>query len=107
MWVGTDAALRATGLLATLPEGTRVVLLGARARSAFGMAREWFRVEDFQHGVRCVAIPHPSGRCREYNDPATRDKARGCLQWAAQTCLRSSNCVRGAEHAGDCELRYP
>lgn len=54
----------------------RIVACGRRAADAFG-------IDDFLvwHG-RIGAIPHPSGRCRYWNDPACVDAARLFLRVA-------------------------
>lgn len=57
------------------------VLLGARACSAFGFPFAPFkRIECWVHArvaaVDVLVLPHPSGRCHLWNDPATRERAR-------------------------------
>jgi len=87
-WSAKQAEHRAHQLLATLPDGARVVLLGARARDAVpALARlGWFEPALLRvtrgHAV-IVSVPHPSGRNREYNDPANRDRAGSVVRWAA------------------------
>lgn len=87
-WSSKWAEHRAHQLLGTLPDGARVVLCGARARDAVPVlaGRAWFapHVVQTTHGhAVVVAVPHPSGRCREYNDPAARDAAGAAVRWAA------------------------
>jgi hypothetical protein len=51
------------------------VLLGARVSAAFGLAFEPFtvgRVGEWTYAI----LPHPSGRCRIWNNPASEWKAR-------------------------------
>jgi hypothetical protein len=73
-----DAARdRALSIMSQRPPHVRVVAVGARARDAFDLPG-WFEVTgDY------VAIPHPSGRNLEYNDPATVAAARRAVRWAA------------------------
>jgi hypothetical protein len=49
-----------------------VVMLGARVAAAFGLSRlgPWERSERFIH------VPHPSGRCRTWNDARQRERLR-------------------------------
>lgn len=95
-WNANGARERGLHLLRALPDGTRVVACGARARDALGVP-DFFRpqamytgMEDmFQDGgagprVEVVAIPHPSGRTRDYNDPDNRKLAGSYVRWAAR-----------------------
>lgn len=62
----------------------RLVLCGRRVATAFDLGHlEWFRRID-REGVEYVAIPHPSGRNYEYNDPATVARAGEAVRWAAR-----------------------
>lgn len=67
----------------------RLVLCGRRVARAFLEALgerddpEWFRPGAWA-GVDYVVVPHPSGRCREYNDPANRARAGEAVRWAAR-----------------------
>lgn len=82
-WDKEAARGRATHLLSTVPNGTRIVLCGARARDAFDL-QDWFQSTKYVlWDVEAVAIPHPSGRSREYNDLAVRDRATAAIRWAA------------------------
>lgn len=56
------------------PRGDLVVLLGRRVSAAFGFpGREWF--DSWTDGrVRYWLAPHPSGKNRLLNDPATRTR---------------------------------
>ncbi len=62
----------------------RFVLCGRRVGGAFELDdAEWFtKVE--RRGVDMVVIPHPSGRNREYNDPAAVARAKDAVRWAAR-----------------------
>ena len=65
-----------------LPElaGRRVVVLGVQTLGALGLDRlpwgRWSAASPSLFGphepLAYCCLPHPSGRCREYNDPATR-----------------------------------
>lgn len=91
---GRDAAMsRMITLLDGLPDGARVVLVGARARDAYndvfgqGVLLDWFGREGWSaragHMIGVTAIPHPSGRNPEYNDPAVVARARQAVREAA------------------------
>jgi hypothetical protein len=71
------------GLLAN----RRVVVLGREAWRALLLPADvgWFgEVIEHTTGSRFTLLPHPSGRCREYNDPANKERARTCLLSAAR-----------------------
>lgn len=59
------------------------VLLGSRVARAFGLAaRGPFSVVDFDSfsgSGPIVLLPHPSGRCRAWNEPGAFDRAREAL----------------------------
>lgn len=61
---------------------SRVVLCGREVAAAFRHGEDWFTVVDrtIVFGKRWdyqrVAIPHPSGLCRTWNDQAVRDQGR-------------------------------
>lgn len=66
----------------------RLVLCGRRVADAFARVLEapadpWFQ-RRYWAGIEYAAIPHPSGRCREYNDPANVARAREVVRWAAR-----------------------
>jgi hypothetical protein len=83
-WDPGSMRARAYQLLMSLPPDARVVLCGARARDAFTMPRGWFHTVTMDvSNIKVVAIPHPSGRCLEYNDPSVVESARQAIQWAA------------------------
>lgn len=58
-----------------------VVLAGRRVAAAFGLARqpylEWTRLPN---GAPCAVLPHPSGVCRWWNDPANVEAASRFLR---------------------------
>jgi len=85
-WDSRAARDRALSLVATLPVGTRVVACGAKARDAFGLP-DWFHLQAMgahPEAPAVVAIPHPSGRSRAYNDPGVKGAARWWIRWAAR-----------------------
>jgi len=55
------------------------VLLGAKVARAFGYDFEPFLVERGSCGS-VVILPHPSGRCRTWNEPGAVDRAREALR---------------------------
>jgi hypothetical protein len=67
-WNGAEAK----GKAATLLWRHRIIMLGRKVTTAFG-----FRYEPFTEvadGILC--LPHPSGRCRTWNDPSSVLAAR-------------------------------
>jgi hypothetical protein len=52
------------------------VLLGRKVADAFGCGG----LNPFTHDDRFLLLPHPSGRCREWNDPAAGERARSLLR---------------------------
>lgn len=84
-WDARQAQGRAYALAGQLSgTGARVVIVGARARDAFEVPA-WFTswtIADPR--VEVVAIPHTSGRNREYNDPAIVARTREAVRWAAR-----------------------
>jgi hypothetical protein len=56
----------------------KIVLLGRRVQAAFGVRGEPFAIYS-RPGITLVSIPHPSGRCRAWNDPAAYSRAREVL----------------------------
>lgn len=70
-WVAAEARERA----AELDDGARpLVLLGVKVTRAFGLPTAPF----VQHANKLV-FPHPSGRCRVWNDEGTRERARATV----------------------------
>ncbi len=65
------------------PRVRRVVLLGNRVAAAFGVERMWSATTFSRRNLTVVAIPHPSGKCRVYNDEAARKRAGAVVRWAA------------------------
>lgn len=74
-WDAKAAAARAHEIALKL-EGRTIILCGQKVAAAFGMADEplfeWLVVD----WANVAKIPHPSGSCRLWNDPAVRAEAR-------------------------------
>lgn len=71
---GTEWDLPAAGVSAAGLRSRRLVLLGSRVCQAFGVPFEPFAVLDVD--LRAVVLPHPSGRCRVWNDLRSAARAR-------------------------------
>lgn len=71
-WSACDAAARAQEVLPRLAD-RRVAVLGVATLRALRLPRptDWLEWGD-GGGLRYTLMPHPSGRCREYNDPEFR-----------------------------------
>ena len=69
-WSARDASLVATYYSGWWP-GRPMVLLGARVARAFGV-----RYRPFTVSGRYAVLPHPSARCRAWNEPRARAAAR-------------------------------
>jgi hypothetical protein len=84
-WSAAEASAAGAALLPGLA-GRRVVVLGVQTLAALGWARgEWGvwlwsspGLLDDHLGTDYCCLPHPSGRCREYNDP-TMVALAGCV----------------------------
>ena len=79
-WSAPAARASAAALRERFP-ANNLVLLGARVQAAFGYpGREPFSLEVEGRGARRVFfVPHPSGRNRIWDDPASIQKARALL----------------------------
>lgn len=68
----SEVARRAADAI-DLPDGARVVLLGREVQRAFNFPTNWPVGDPFACGGQTwYALPHPSGRCLEYNNPLMR-----------------------------------
>lgn len=83
-WSDTKAAVEAARL-ETEAAGATIVLLGRKVAEAFGVGAMppysrllSRRVQDRETPL--LLLPHPSGRNREWNDPASYQRARALLQ---------------------------
>jgi hypothetical protein len=86
-WSASAAKDGAARVLGAYPADVPVVLLGAKVAAAFCLARPWpftWRHQSMSHmgGAprRVVFLPHPSGRCRVWNDPSSYEMARDVLR---------------------------
>lgn len=60
--------------------GRKVVLLGAKVAAAFGLLFDPFTVKTQVRLGPVAILPHPSGRCRAWNEPGAHERARGVLR---------------------------
>lgn len=60
-------------------EGELLVLLGSKVCAAFGVPFMPFTAHP-GYWQRMVILPHPSGRCRIWNDPKAVDEAKSVLR---------------------------
>lgn len=77
-WSRLAARLSASVIL-TKTTARRFVLLGAKVADAFRVPFEPFRVHRVLSWPTLV-LPHPSGRCRIWNDPESTQRARRVFQ---------------------------
>lgn len=78
-WRDAEARQAAQLIKVTRQAGSGVVLLGRKAQRAFGWARPRYEVSLASYGLYALALPHPSGLCREWNDPRNAVLAREAL----------------------------
>jgi hypothetical protein len=78
-WDVAEARVSAQSLLERRAAGTGFVLLGRKAEDVFGWVYPRYEVR-YIHPYYMLSLPHPSGLCREWNDPHNVVKAR--LAWA-------------------------
>lgn len=77
-WDASEASKTAAEILLNHPE-TTLVLLGKKVLRAFDLGD----ISPFTVSGRFVVLPHPSGRCREWNDPAAITKTREIMSVVA------------------------
>ena len=88
-WDRGEAAESAHLLLSTKHDPVAVVMLGRKVAEAFARCCAGGPLPPFTwraleiDRVHLVALPHPSGRCRAWNDPGSVTKARALLRWIA------------------------
>lgn len=75
-WSASAAAEAAMDLCVEFMDAP-LILLGSRVCRAFGVAYEPFAVVISDPWALC--LPHPSGRCRAWNDPVSYQRARDAL----------------------------
>ena len=86
------------GWVAIIMLGREVSLAFSRCRPAAGLEDlPLFRGAEYL-GTRFIRFPHPSGRCRQWNEGQTRQAAEECL-WSLYGKLRPEGQGRGL--AGD------
>ena len=81
-WGARRARERAARVLDAFP-AERYVLLGSRVAAAFGLPYAPFTVTTSygrEHLRHFLVLPHPSGRCRAWNDPRAASAARGAFE---------------------------
>jgi hypothetical protein len=61
-------------------DGRKVVLLGLKVCTAFGLLYDPFTVKSAAGRLPVAVLPHPSGRCRTWNDPGAYERARAVLR---------------------------
>lgn len=71
--------LKAARLRADSVGHRRAVLLGRRVAEAFGVRYYPFEVFDVNSRLAAASLPHPSGRCRAWNEVGSAVRARRCL----------------------------
>lgn len=88
-WDRDAAILRTFELVAADCQWTTIVMLGRRVASAFQAGALGFNLEPFEHSgvvkkygreIQFVSLPHPSGRCREWNNTTNYERARRLLR---------------------------
>lgn len=105
-WDRAQAVVVADDIITRRP-GT-YVLLGSRVRRVFEISLrkrtspavlETFGARDFLlfgATLRLVCLPHPSGRCGEWNNPGSYERARSVLAEAAPQVPWGSECPSSA-----------
>lgn len=89
--------------------GRVVVLIGRNVATAFGYGDlPWFTwktasLGPSQEPFELAVIPHPSGRCRVYNSPSSRDEARAFLQELVEQKVEGGSCLL---RSGQAERSY-
>ena len=87
VWSAADASVAADRLRARYPS-TPIVMLGRKVARGFGYAGPAFSRDGL-----LVAIPHPSGLCRTWNDPEAVPRVRALLaeQLFRAQCIRTNH----------------
>jgi len=84
-WSDRSAREGAEVLRRSFSKGDRVVLLGRRVQALMG---------EPPAGVTFYQVPHPSGRCRDYNDPKQRRRVGALLSELAHVPKRRGSRLR-------------
>jgi hypothetical protein len=89
-WTDKQAGKRAWELLSQDAPWTKLVLLGRKVAKVYepicNISLEPFAIGRIDTGHRVftvVSLPHPSGRCREWNDPNSFERARDVMRTIA------------------------
>lgn len=82
-WSSPKAKSAALALVDAQMDGGRLVLLGSKVCDAFAVKFEPFEVFDL-HGIDMLVLPHPSGRCRLWNQHDAFEMARQAVVAFAQ-----------------------
>lgn len=61
----------------------RVLLLGAKVQSVWGVGNRRFGYERFADTLQITWAPHPSGMCRAYNEVKNREQLARRVRWVA------------------------
>jgi len=76
-WPAAEARSGADAIVRTVDGRWPIVVLGRRAATALGIPRDREFLSVSWIGTRClVLLPHPSGRCRLWNDPGFRTQVQ-------------------------------
>lgn len=75
-WDDAEARAHAVKILEERPHGSGIVLLGRKAERAFGWVYPRYEVRLIEPGFHALALPHPSGLCRDWNDQENERRAR-------------------------------
>lgn len=80
VWSINVARAAVSNLDRAWPDSVPFVLCGRKVAVAFGVSSVGpFDFTRLNGGRKLVLLPHPSGRCREWNAPDARDRARCAL----------------------------
>lgn len=90
-WDAAEARANAERLLGL---GKPLVLLGSKVCRAFGATftpETLFTVRELAPGVNAAVLPHPSGRCRAWNDAGSYQRARDAVASLADTAVKEGS----------------
>jgi hypothetical protein len=78
-WSKPLARAAAIEILAAATAGDSMALLGSKVAEAFGLIFEPFTVQTIG-SYKALVLPHPSARCRLWNDPTNFTRARALVR---------------------------
>lgn len=83
-WSKQEAEVAAAALMRKVDKGASLILLGYKVCAAFDLPYQPFSVQWWPggRGRAIVVLPHPSGRCRVWNDSSSYERARAALHEA-------------------------